>query len=782
MRLDRLFEPVRESAATEAEAPASDGAARLGLRVRGAVQGVGMRPFVHGLAVRFGLAGFVLNDGDGVAIEVEGPATALADFRAALSAETPPLARFDAIEVRALAPRGETGFRIVESVAGKVTTRVPADAATCPACLADLFDPASRFHLYPFVNCTHCGPRWTITARLPYDRPQTAMAGFPMCPDCARDYRDPANRRFHAEPIACPVCGPKLTHPIAEVVAALRRGEIVALKGLGGFHLMCDARNEEAVAELRRRKVRDAKPFAVMVANLASLDGVVRASAAEKDLTASTAAPIVVMGAVEGAVAASVAPGLGRLGVMLAATPLHHLLFREAAGGSMAQNDLEAANDFVIVATSANPGGEPLVIDDEDARRRLAGIADLIVGHDRPIVIRADDSVTQVIAGKPAFIRRARGFVPEPIDLGRDGPNVLATGAFLKATVCVTRGREAFVSQHVGDLDTAETIKFYRETAAHLLSILDVKPELAACDLHPDFFSSRFAVESGVDVLPVQHHAAHVAAIAAEHRIDGPIFGLALDGIGHGDDGGAWGGEVIRVTGPSFERLGHLFPLALPGGDKAAREPWRMALAGLHTIGDLEAVKGQVSHVLETAKIPFPARALVDPVAARIASAKEGTTTSLGRLFDAAAGILGVRMIQDHEGQAAMELEALVGAPVFGAGLFTIADNVLDFRPLLRELARPSVDARAGADLFHGALIDGLVAWVAALARPGEAIALGGGCLMNRVLAEGLVEQLAAAGFRPLLARAVPPGDGGLSLGQAALARAHLETNESRMS
>ncbi|MCE1235522.1 MAG: carbamoyltransferase HypF [Hyphomicrobiales bacterium] len=775
MRLDRLFEP-KGGAATSADGATIE---RLRLRVRGAVQGVGMRPFVYSLATRFGLSGHVLNDGDGVAIEVEG--VGIDAFRAALEAERPPLARFDAIEATRLAPRGEDGFRIVESVAGKVTTRVPADAATCPACLADLFDPTSRFHLYPFVNCTHCGPRYTITARLPYDRPQTAMASFPMCADCARDYRDPTNRRFHAEPIACPACGPKLDHPIEEVVAAIRRGEIVALKGLGGFHLLCDARNETAVAELRRRKVRDAKPFAVMAANLASLEGLVRANVEERRLVASAAAPIVLMEMVEGAVAPSIAPGLGRLGVMIAATPLHHLLFWEAAGRPTAKEKLEAANDFVIVATSANPGGEPLVIDDADARRRLVGIADLIVGHDRPIVIRADDSVTQVIAGKPAFIRRARGYVPEPIDLGGDGPSVLATGAFLKATVCVTRGREAFVSQHVGDLDTAETIRFYRETAAHLLSLLDVEPELAACDLHPDFFSSRFAAESGVDVLPVQHHAAHVAAIAAEHGIAGPILGLALDGVGHGDDGSAWGGEAIRVTAASWERLGHLRALALPGGDKAAREPWRMALSALHAIGDPEATKGQVSRVLETAKIPFPARALVDPVAARIASGREASTSSLGRLFDAAAGLLGLRMIQDHEGQAAMELEALVGEPIHDAGLFRIEGGVLDFRPLIAELARPGLDPRFGAELFHGAAIDGLVAWAVGLARPGEAIALGGGCLMNRVLAEGLVERLTATGLRPLLARSLPPGDGGLSLGQAALARAHLTNKETRI-
>jgi hydrogenase maturation protein HypF len=733
---------------------------RLRIRLRGAVQGVGMRPFVYGLALRHGLAGHVLNDGDGVVIEAEG--ATLAAFVAALTAEKPPLATIDTIESEPLAPTGETGFRIVDSVASKARTRVPADAATCEACLDDLFDPASRFHLYPFVNCTHCGPRYTITAHLPYDRPQTAMAGFPMCAACERDYRDPSNRRFHAEPIACPVCGPRLTHTIAEIVTALRAGKIVAVKGIGGFHLMCDARSETAVAELRRRKVRDAKPFAVMVANAASLDAVAVAGPVERELFLSAAAPIVVMDVRPDTLAPSIAPNLGRIGVMRAYAPLHHLIFGEAAGTA----GREAPNDFVVVATSANPGGEPLVIDDADARRRLGGIADLIVGHDRPIVIRADDSVAQVIAGRPSLIRRAKGFVPDPIDLGADGPAVLATGAHLKATVTVTRGREAFVSQHVGDLDTVETVKFYRETAAHLLSLLDVKPELIACDLHPDFRSSRFALEFDAPVLPVQHHAAHVAAIAAEHGVDGPILGLALDGIGHGDDGEAWGGELIRVTGSAWERLGHLAPLALPGGDKAAREPWRMAVAALHAAGE----PGRARDL-------FPDLPLVSPLLARLDAGLEPTTTSAGRLFDAVAGLVGLRRTQDHEGQAAMELEALVVEAKRGTGLFRLANGILDFAPLLTELARPGVRPRCAAEFFHGTLIDGLAMMVATHARRGDAVALGGGCLMNRVLAEGLVEALTALGFRPLVAHRVPANDGGLSLGQAALARAHVASD-----
>ena len=758
-----LLRPPDADGPTLSIAPAIE---RLRLRVRGAVQGVGMRPFVHGLAARHTLSGFVLNDGDGVLIEVEGQENSA--FFSALLAEKPRLARYDAIERTAIHPTGETGFRIVESVGGRVRTRVPADAATCEACLDDLFEPTSRFHLYPFVNCTHCGPRYTITGRLPYDRAQTAMSGFPMCPACERDYRDPTNRRFHAEPVACPACGPKLTHDPAEIVATIRAGGIVALKGIGGFHLMCDATNETVVAELRRRKAREAKPFAVMVADLASLDRIARPSEAERALLATTAAPIVPIAAIEGALAPSVSPGLTRTGVLLPYAPLHHLLFWEAAGRPERADRHRAANDFVVVATSANPGGEPLVIDDADARRRLGGIADLIVGHDRPIVIRADDSVAQIVAGRPAFIRRARGYVPEPIDLGTDGPSVLATGAHLKATVCVTRGREAFVSQHVGDLDTVETVKFYRETTAHLLGLLDVTPELVACDLHPDFRSSRFATEFGVDVLPVQHHAAHVAAIAAEHRIVEPILGLALDGIGHGDDGEAWGGELMRVTAGGWDRLAHLAPLALPGGDKAAREPWRMALAAYHALGRLDEGRAR-----------FADRPMIGAVAQRLASGREATTTSMGRLFDAAAALLGLRPTQDHEGQAAMELEALVARPIHGSGLFGLDDRLLDFTPLLARLA-DGMEPREGAALFHGTLIDGLAALVARHARAGEPVALGGGCLMNRVLAEGLIEALDALGVRPLTARAVPANDGGLSLGQAAIARGFLAGTVSR--
>lgn len=425
---------------------------RLRLRVRGAVQGVGFRPFAYGVAARFGLSGFVRNDADGVLLEIEGARHA--DFLAALEREKPPLARIDGMEIEYIGVTGDPGFSILESVSGRGHTRLVADAATCEACLDELFDATSRFHLYPFVTCTDCGPRFTIAASRPYDRARTSMARFGMCEDCARDYRDPRSRRFHAETIACAKCGPRLEHDPATIVVAIRAGSIVAVKGIGGYHLMCDAHNESAVAELRRRKQRDAKPFAVMAANTASVMRVAAPTEAERDLLAHRARPIVVMKS-RGTLAPSIAPRLTRVGVMLPYAPLHHLLFHAAAGCPAGQEWRAQASDFALVATSANPSGEPLIVDDEDARRKLSNIADLIVAHDRPIVVRADDSVVTMIDDAPVFLRRARGFTPEPVDLGADGPCVVAVGAHLKATVTVTRGREAFVSQHIGDLDGA---------------------------------------------------------------------------------------------------------------------------------------------------------------------------------------------------------------------------------------------------------------------------------------------------------------------------------------
>ncbi|MGO9943970.1 MAG: carbamoyltransferase HypF [Rhodoblastus sp.] len=730
-------------------------ATRLRLRLRGAVQGVGFRPFVHGLAARYGLAGFVRNDAEGVLLEVEG--AGVERFVAALRQELPPLARLDAMEVERLAPSGEAGFVIETSRGGLARTRIPADAATCEQCLDDLFDPQSRFHLYPFVNCTHCGPRYTLTRRLPYDRAQTSMARFAMCEDCAREYKDPANRRFHAEPIACAKCGPRLSHQPAEIVAALRSGKIVALKGIGGFHLLCDAHDEAAVAELRRRKNREVKPFAVMLANEASVALFAARGPEDLSLLRHPAHPIVLLPSL-GLLPRNIAPEMTRLGVMLAYAPVHHLLF-QAAGGARGE-----AQNFALVATSANSGGQPLITYNDEALGKLASIADLIVTHDRDIVVRADDSVMQRIDGAPAFLRRARGFVPEPIDLVTEGPSVLACGGHLKATVTLTRGREAFVCQHIGDLSDAETFRFYEESAAHLLSLLDVEPEAVACDLHPDYLSTRFAEASGFPVLKFQHHAAHVAAIAAEHGESGALTGAALDGHGLGDDGEAWGGELLRLDGAGrFIRIGHLAGLPLIGGDRAARDCWRMGLAAFSALGRFEEAGAFFAATPEAERL------------AQIGLTKNAPlTTSLGRLFDAASALLGFAQRQDFEGQAAMRLEAFSRDTRVLPGGFVLREGVVDFSGLLAHLIDKRPSPVEGAELLHGTLIAGLAEWISAFGSPGEKIALGGGCMMNRVLAEGLAGALRKKGLTPLLARKIPPNDGGLSLGQAALARAVL--------
>lgn len=727
---------------------------RLRLRVRGAVQGVGFRPFAYRLARDMQLSGFVLNDSAGVLIEVEGADANL--FPDAVRTQAPPLARIDAIEVLELDPTGGERFEILESLGGRSATRIGADAATCAECRRELTDPSSRFFGYPFVNCTHCGPRFTITRALPYDRAQTSMAPFPMCRACAADYVDPENRRFHAEPVACPDCGPELSHPVSEIAARIADGAIVALKGIGGFHLVCDASNGAAVARLRQRKGRDGKPFAIMVADIEAVRRLARPTEAEEALLESPASPIVLVEARPGVVSDGIAPGLRRIGLMLAYAPLHHLLFDALAA-------LSPHCPPALVATSANPGGEPLVADNADAERRLVAIADLIVTHDREIAVRADDSVLQMIDGAPAFIRRARGFVPEPVDLGADGPSVIATGADLKNTVCVTRGREAFLSQHVGGLDNAEAIRFQGEAIRHLCSILDVKPEYAACDLHPDFRSVRMAESLNLPIVPVQHHLAHVAAVAAEHHLLGPVLGLALDGHGFGTDGTGWGGEMLAVEGHRWHRAGSLSPISLPGGDRAAREPWRMGVSVLGAVGRLDLASRLWPDHFGVAQLAgLLARGMRPPV-----------TSSLGRLFDAAAAISGIRLVQVYEGQAAMELEALVGTPRVLPDGYAIVDGILDFRPLMLHLVETAHTAADAADLFHGTLIAGLADWAAAgAARLGtRQVALGGGCVMNRILAEGLAQALRGRGLHPSLPRLAPANDGGIALGQAAFAR-----------
>jgi len=779
------------------------------LRVRGRVQGVGFRPLVYRLATELGLDGWVRNDGEGVLIALAGEAAQLAQFGRRLPAEAPVLARIDSVETLP----GErlsiaAGFRIEASGAGPVTTGITPDAATCDDCLKELFDSSDRRWRYPFINCTHCGPRFTITAGLPYDRPLTSMARFALCPACRREYDDPRDRRFHAQPNACPICGPTLALAdahgaplaVADVIEAaaarIAGGEILAVKGLGGFHLVCDARNAEAVARLRARKHRDEKPFAVMVANRASAARYARLDAAAAALLEAVERPIVLLpkGGHCDAALPGVAPALAEIGLMLPVTPIQWLLFHEAAGRPRGDAWLAEAQPLALVMTSANPGGEPLVIGNDEAIDRLGAIADAFVLHDRDILVRCDDSVVRPRSlastsagpagnrspvagqGSPSFIRRARGYTPAPIELARSGPAVLATGGYLKNTACLTRGGHAFLSPHIGDLDNAPSRNALEEATAHLQRVLAIRPQAVAHDLHPDFFSTQLALRLAQDLdvpaIGVQHHHAHIAAVAAEHRVETPLLGVALDGVGLGDDDEAWGGELLRLDGGECTRLGHLRELPLPGGDRAAREPWRMAAAVLHELGRGDEVAARFAGQR--------AAAAVAELLARDVNCPR--TSSAGRWFDAAAALLGVSEVMNYEGQAAMLLEALAarhGGVVLEGGLWRLDGAVLDLLPLLERLADER-DAAAGAALFHSTLAAALAEWIAPAARRERItrVALGGGCLLNRVLGMQLCALLRARGLTVLTAMQAPPNDGGISLGQAWVAQRRLERED----
>lgn len=746
------------------------------IRVRGLVQGVGFRPYVWRLANELGLIGWVRNDGAGVTVAVDGEK--VPEFIARLPIEAPRLARIDAIE-SAPAEVAGVGFAIMESVEGTVATAIGPDAALCPDCIADICDPANRRWRYAFATCTHCGPRYTVSRRIPYDRAQTSLAAFPLCSHCQAEYTAAVDRRFHAETTCCPDCGPRLqlldaagqmlpSDPLVETLRLLRAGKIVAIKGLGGFHLACDARNAEAVAELRQRKQREEKPFAVMALNTESLREYARIGEAEAALLKSAAAPIVLCPKGERELP-GIAPGLAWLGAMLPVTPLYLLLWHEAAGRPVGTGWLADPSQMLLVMTSANPHGEPLVIANDEACERLSGIADAFLIHDRDIVVRCDDSV---LRPGPAFIRRARGYVPVPIPLAEDGPTVLALGGYLKNTVCILKGREAFLSQHIGGLDNAAAIGFLEETVAHLLAILDVRPDLVAHDLHPDFASThlalRLAGELGVPAPAVGHHHAHIAAICAEHAINEPVIGLAIDGVGLGPDGGLWGGELLHVDGALCARRGHLQPLRLPGGERAAREPWRMAVSALHGAGLGYRIGAWL-------KDTYPERDAGPLLTMLARDLRCPPTSSLGRWFDAAAGILGLRAEARYEGQAAMELEGLAAS--YGmvsalAGGWRIQHGGLDFSPLVPALL-DSADAAYGAALFHATLAAGLAEWVSVAVdhQKGAKIVVGGGCAMNAVLMSALRAHLESVGLTLLEARQAPPNDGGLALGQGWVAR-----------
>jgi len=752
---------------------------RYRILVRGQVQGVGFRPFVYRLATELGLRGWVCNCAEGVEIALQGRANALHSFITGLHAAAPPQAHISAVErsvVAALAT--PPPFFIATSRTDAARTAIAADAAVCADCLGELFDPSDRRYRYPFINCVHCGPRFTISRALPFDRHNTSMAVFEQCPVCSGEYRDPGARRFHAQANACPNCGPRLRYhdgkgeflPAEDVVtatlAALAAGHIIAIKGLGGFHLMCDARNAEAVARLRARKSREAKPFAVMAANSTSLTPWVRCGVEQRSSLESAARPIVVLEKTAecDSALAGVAPGIARLGVMLPYTPLHYLLFHEAAGRPAATAWLQQTQALVLVCTSANAGGEPLVSDNREAFAALRGIADFFVCHDREITQRCDDSVLHGGAA-PRFIRRARGFVPQPIKLPRSGPALLAMGGDLKNTFCVTRGDEAYVSQHNGDLDNGAACRTLHETLYRWLDTLDIAPLYVAHDRHPDFYSSRlarrFAAERDLPCITVQHHHAHIAAVLAEQGVSEPVLGLALDGFGLGDDDGLWGGELLRVDGAHCRRLGHMHELALPGGDRAAREPWRMAASALHALGR----GGEIQRRFDCPGVEMIKELLDKQVNAPF-------TSSAGRWFDAAAGLLGISLRNSYEGQAAMQLEALAlryGPVMANREDYRIEPNgVLNLLPLLERLACES-DAAYGAALFHATLTAGLGEWLqyAAQRESLRAVVLNGGCFVNGMLLQGLSAELRLAGINVHVARRLPPNDGGLSLGQA---------------
>jgi hydrogenase maturation protein HypF len=752
-----------------------DGHVRSEVRVEGIVQGVGFRPFVHQLASRLGLAGLVGNDARGVFVEVEGPPAKVEAFLAALEREAPPLAVVERVTARPVAVTGQVGFAIAASEpGGDRRALVSPDTATCADCLRELADPADRRYHYPFINCTNCGPRFTIVRNVPYDRPNTTMGGFAMCADCAREYHDPADRRFHAQPVCCPACGPTLRlagrdgrslagEPLAATASLLRAGRVVAVKGLGGYHLAADAACGPAVAALRARKHREDKPFAVMVADLGQARRLCKVDEAEAALLASPRRPIVLLRRADpaGAVAASVAPGNRFLGMMLPYTPLHALLLAEMGRP--------------IVLTSGNVSDEPIAYRDDDAAERLAGIADAFLAHDRPIHVRTDDSVTRAFRGRELLLRRARGYAPQPVPLATAVPRpVLACGAELKSTFCLAKGRRAFVSQHIGDLENYETLRSFTEGVEHFKRLFDVVPEVVAHDLHPDYLSTKYAADlDGVELLAVQHHHAHVAACLADNGEQGPCIGVAFDGLGYGTDGTIWGGEFLAADLAGFQRIGHLDPVPMPGGAAAIREPWRMAAAYLDAafpdaapvgLGVVERNRSRWDRVLEVARV-------------RVNSP---LTSSAGRLFDAVAALVGVRDAINYEGQAAVELEQLANPGERSAYPAALLGG-LPFRVAGVDLVRAGVeDLRAGVDpavvaaRFHHGVAGAVVAGcrVARDATGLATVALSGGVFQNLLLVEAAVAGLEAAGFRVLRHGRVPPNDGGISLGQAAVAGA----------
>ncbi|MEI6756685.1 MAG: carbamoyltransferase HypF [Chlorobium sp.] len=748
---------------------------RRRLLVNGIVQGVGFRPFVYRLAVRFALKGFIRNTPSGVLIELQGPANVLEEFRAALQRDHPPLAKIVAIEESVVASVAEEGFVIGDSTSGSgMETLIPPDIALCTDCRRELYDPADRRFRYPFINCTNCGPRYTIVERLPYDRPFTSMRSFTLCPECEREYHDPLDRRFHAEPTACPVCGPKLTlldacgkpmpgvaDAVAEASALLGKGKIVALKGLGGFHLAVDALNDDAVRRLRVRKGREAKPFAVMMRDMALVRLYCELCDEEASALSSPEAPIVLLKKKKScALASSVALGNDRLGVMLPYTPLHSLLFDEGTD--------------LLVMTSANFSEEPIVSENAESILRLHGIADAFLVHDRPIYLKCDDSVTIFLSGELRQIRRSRGYVPAPVYLREEGATVLGTGGELKNTVTLLKGSHALMSQHIGDMKNFEAYRHFQRVALQLQHLFQATPELLVHDLHPDYMTTQWAMKQTIPLLGVQHHHAHLASCLAERGEEGPAIGLLLDGTGYGTDGTIWGGELLIGDASGATRFASLEPMPLPGGESAIMQPWRAAVGYLsRTLSDLP-------------ELPFMQERAIEPLLELLEKrVNVAETSSCGRLFDAVAAMCNLRGEISYEGEAAIalmhEAGATTGSQSFRYGFREGQGRTLMLlSPIIQDVAAAVLQGMSSGEIsrrFHRTLVCAFLEIIQSASRATaiRTVVLSGGVFQNALLFETLVSELDAAGYRVLTHSLVPSNDGGLSLGQAVIGRQYLK-------
>lgn len=746
-------------------------AERRRITVQGAVQGVGFRPFVYRLARDFELGGWAVNSSQGVMIEVEGSTAQLDSFIMRLQTELPPHAAIYQLDWQAMPLLGERQFEIHHSHdSGSKTAIVLPDLATCPECLQEIFDPSNRRYRYPFTNCTHCGPRFTIVQGLPYDRPLTTMRIFEMCEECRAEYENPLDRRFHAQPNACPNCGPQLAlwdktgtilatrdDALLATAEAIRQGKILAVKGIGGFHLMVDARNEEAVAQLRKRKHRGEKPLALMYPSIERAKAECEVSDAEEKLLISAEAPIVLLRRLDSDIATNIAPGNPYLGVMLPYAPLHHLLMHEL--------------DFPVVATSGNLSDEPICIDEYEALERLCEIADLFLVHNRPIARHVDDSIVRVAAGRALVLRRARGYAPLPVELPKCTSTLIATGGHLKNTAAVTSGKWAFVSQHIGDMDTVQAYDAYQRVIHDFQQLYDLTPSAVVCDLHPDYRSTQYAEASGVPIIRVQHHYAHVLACMAENHLSAPVLGVSWDGTGFGTDDTIWGGEFLLINDKSYDRVAHLANFRLPGGEQAVKEPRRSALGLLYAVygedipQDLPPIQSFTKSELEVLK----------------ATLRQGInaplTCSVGRLFDAVAALIGLRQRTNFEGQAAMDMEFIQdGIKTDKCYPFAVTDItmesanprcILDFKPMVRAIVddvRTGVAISEISAVFHITLAEMIV--TIARRTNEKQVVLTGGCFQNKTLLERTISRLLIEGFHPYWHQSIPPNDGGIALGQ----------------